>query len=68
MHIRLRLRQPTSSTTKIFFVHPIERGSDEIAIWFEKTRWDPGLLGFDSSCTMRQKSRVIRRVAARNGV
>ena len=52
----------------MLFPHPLQRGTDQVAIRLEETRWNPGRLGFDGVCAILEHSRVFHRVILRDDI
>src|SRR5262245_11111136 len=48
--------------------HPVQRGTDQISIGLEESRWNSRWLCFDSLCATLQHSGVLHRVFLRNDV
>src|SRR5215831_17425549 len=53
---------------KILFPHPLQRGTDQVAIGLEQSRWNPGKLGFDSLRAILEHSGVFDSVLLRDDV
>ncbi len=68
------LSQPDSGSQahlplmKMLFPHSFQRGTDQVAIGLEESRWNPGELGFDSLCPILEHSRIFYRVLLRDDV
>ena len=52
----------------MLFPHPLQRGTDQVAIRLEETGWNPGRLGFDGVCAILEHSHVFYRVFLRDDI
>ena len=52
----------------MLFPHPLQRGTDQVAIRLEETGWNPGRLGFDGVCAILEHSSVFHRIFLRDDI
>jgi hypothetical protein len=53
---------------KILLAHPLQRGTDQVPIWFEQSGWNTRKRSFQSFCAILKHPRVLHGVGLGNEV
>ncbi len=64
----MTLREGQSRLRKILLTHPIQRGTNQVAIWLEESGWNPGKWSFESLDLFLKHTRILHGVLSGDGV